>query len=424
MNRFLMEDWLNEEEVAQTMGQPDGPSLTSPEVDPNSPQDMMPDGPNPNDDMSNNDLDVTQDPDMPDMPEEGEEYKDFETWKNNYFKESIKNDFNALTDMLNQVRDRKLNAYQKKFVDDNLNIQLLKHNSNIDRASREIRKSIKQELDKSNPTTSVLNHITTVLDSDFVLNNIFIKINGYGGLKSDLHRKYIAALVGAAQVGSGANTEDIIINDNEYSIMISTRYNAKWGDVYIGNWSLKEDDPQRYLSEPEQKRLQEGSPEEKDVLRKRIVMESIAKQFETRGFLITVPGEDGTMYHLAWDIADSLRAAYMQGTLVVKTRQSDNSEAFITDDGQIIPFMDLSVHFTKETGKQTPDGKPEKEELDFLERKNGALFLTANLNTIKLAANALQGAVFKETPYNGNPSDLKVQERCIYSAHDLLMKQC
>jgi hypothetical protein len=52
------------------------------------------------------------------------------------------------------------------------------------------------------------------------------------------------------------------------------------------------------------------------------------------------------------------------------------------------------------------------------------LFLTADLNTIREASQSMQGIVFKETPYNGNPSDLQVLGRCIYSAHDLLMKQC
>jgi len=36
----------------------------------------------------------------------------------------------------------------------------------------------------------------------------------------------------------------------------------------------------------------------------------------------------------------------------------------------------------------------------------------------------MQGTDFKETPYQGNPSDLKALKKCVYSAHDMLMRQC
>jgi hypothetical protein len=86
--------------------------------------------------------------------------------------------------------------------------------------------------------------------------------------------------------------------------------------------------------------------------------------------------------------------------------------------------MDLDIYYTKETGEQNDNGSPEVEELPFIEKRNGMLFLTAELKTIKEAATSMQGIVFKETPYNGNPSDLQVLTRCIYSSYDLLMRQC
>jgi hypothetical protein len=203
---------------------------------------------------------------------------------------------------LNEVRDRDgLESYQRKFVEDNLNIQFLRQNSNIEKASREIRKLLKEQLDQNNPATSVVGHLVDVLATVPQLNNIFIKLNGYGNQKSDLHRKFIAALTGSVQVGSGANNADIIFNERQYSIMMSTRFNAEWGNVSIGNWSLKEDDPSRYLSEPELKRLAEGSPEEKDVLLRRVVVESLTDQFKQRAFVINVVGDDGTIYCLGCD---------------------------------------------------------------------------------------------------------------------------
>lgn len=440
-NKINLEAWLendtskqlNEVDFPPASAQPDPMGMQAPPDDPMMGQmapGAAPIGQNdPN--ISNmtqqipGDEDISNDPEFPDMPEERNTSGDFEVWKNEYFKESIKGDTHQLMDLLAQVKDAPgLMPHQKKFVRDNWNVQLIRQNSNVLEASKEIRKLLKQQLDQNNPATSVINHLSQVMEGDIMLNNIFIKMDGYGSLKMDLHRKYLAALLGAVQVGTGANTEDIVFNEREYSILISTRMNSRWGDVFIGDWTLREDDPQRHLSEPELQKLESGSPEEKEVLRRRVVLESIAKQFETRAFTITVIGEDGTLYHFGWDIAGSLRAAYSEGKLVVRTRQSDNSEAMIDDTGAIVPLIDLDIYYVRETGEQTPDGRPETEEIPFIEKRYGKLYLVAALDTIREATQTLQGAVFKEIPYMGNPTDLETLRNCVYSAHDLIMRQC
>jgi hypothetical protein len=256
------------------------------------------------------------------------------------------------------------------------------------------------------------------------LNSVFIKLKGLLGMKGDLHRKFISAIVGGVQVGTGGNNEDVIYNERDYSIRLSTRYNDKWGRLDIGKWSLKEDDTERYLTEPEQRRLEEGSPEEKDVLRRRIVVESISDVFKKRGFVINVVGEDGTIYTLGWDISGSLKNAYTSGKIIVKTIQSENSEAMIDDEGKITPYVDVKIKYTKETGEVDEDGKPVQEEHDFMERIDGILFLTAQFQILKEAASSFSGMVLKEIPYNGNPSDLRIIQRCVPSAPEILMRQC
>jgi len=428
MTNLKVQWWLEQEDIAPStspadpaagqsaMGDVSPMNPNMPQPDPNAPPEQEPEQEQPED--------ITQDPQVPEMPEE-KKSDDFETWKKNYFRESIKGDTQTLIDLLNQVRDREhLNSYQEKFIEDNFNIQLIRQNANVQKASNEVRKLIKDQLDQTMPATTVVNHLSDVLESNPLLVHSFIKVSGYGALKQDLHRKLISSLLGAVQVSSGTDSEDIIVNEREYSIQLSTRMNSRWGDVVLGNWSLHEDDPSRYLSEPEQKRLTEGSPEERDVLRRRIVMESISKQFQTRAFLINVVGDDGTTYALGWDLANCLRAAYTEGKLHVESVKAENSDALIDSSGNIVPLMDIKVSFVRETGRQTHEDKPETENVPFMERRNGLLFLSANLKTIKDAANALQGFVLKELPYNGNPSDLKVLKRCIYSAHDLLLRQC
>lgn len=367
--------------------------------------------------------DVSMDPQAPDMPEEKPQ-QDFEQWKNSYFKESLKGEVGKLIDLIQQVRDLDLEPYPRKFVEDNLQVCFLRQHANIDKASKDIRKLIKDNLDQNNPSVSLVNHIDNTLKSMPELNNVFIKMKGLLGMKGDLHRKFVAAIIGGIQVGSGGNNEDVIYNEREYSIRISTRFNDRWGRVEIGKWSLREDDPERYLTEPEQRRMQEGSPEEKDVLRRRVVMEAIAEAFKRRAFVIHSVGVDGTVYAMGWDVAGSLRAAYQEGKLIVKTITTDNSEAMIDDNGTITPYVDIQIKYISETGGVDENGKPMKEEHDFMERIDGMLFLTADIEILREASTSFTGIVLKETPYSGNPSDLKVLQRCVPNATEILMRQC
>lgn len=433
MKNYNVEDWLVEFDIPAAAANPDAP-VGPPTGNPDFADEMSkadgsidPQMQDPNQ-MQNQETeqppeDVSNDPQFPDMPEEKEDV-DFEVWKSNYFKETTKGNANELLDMINPVREKdNLQPYQRKFVEDNYNIQLIRLNSNISDASKLVRKNIREQLDKNNPATSIVNHVANVLDTMPHLNNTFIKMMGYTGNKGELHRKFIAAITGSVQVSSSPDKENIIFNEKDYSVKMPTRLNSEWGDVALGSWSLKEDDPERYLSEPELARLTEGSPEERDVLRRRVVVESIAKQFEEQAFIINVVGEDGTIYYLGWDLSNALRGAYTDGKLVVKTNKSDNSEAIINDEGIIVPMVDLKIYFTKETGEANQEG-PVLEEIEFMSKKNGMLFLTASMVVIKEAASVFQGTEFKEVPYQGNPSELKSIRRCVYSAHDMLMRQC
>ena len=369
--------------------------------------------------------DVSEDPKSPDMPEDTDKGdEDFEVWKDKFLREAIKGDAGKLIDLIHQVRDGDLDSYPRKFVEDNLQILFLRQNANIQKCSDEIRKLIKQELDKNNPAVSLVNHISTTLQKAPELTPIFIKLKGLLGMKGDLHRKFIASLIGGLQVGSGGNLEDIIYNERDFSIRLSTRFNDKWGRVEIGKWSMREDDPKKFLSEPEMKRLDDGSPEEKDVLRKRICLEALAESFKKRAFIINVVNEDGTVYTLGWDFSNCIRNAYEEGKLIIKLSKIENSEAMLTDDGEIMSYVDIKIKYAKESGELDDEGNPAMEELDFMERIDGIMFLTANFETVKEAVGNMQGIVLKEEPYKGNPSELKSLQRCVPNSSEILLRQC
>lgn len=434
-NRINEQEWLDGEQIVEFDnltaggGQPDMAAGGPPMSQPGSPGDPMGDGdppPDPNQmSMDQQPEDMTDDPPYPDMPPEGESKSDdFEMWKMKYVKESIKGDPRQLNQMILQIRDRELQPNERRFVEENLDINFLRQNASVFQASQEIRKLIKKDFDRTNPGESVITHITSILDQHPQINEVFLKCSGIHGGKGAYHRLFIAALLGAVQVGSGANNEDLIFEEMDYSIRFSTRFNSKWGDVALGRWILKEDDPERYLKDVEIQRLDGGSPEEKDVLRRRVIMESIAEQFIKRAFIINVVGEDGTVQHLGWDLGNCLKSAFLDGKLVVRTKDDDERAAFIDEEGSVIPIPKIAIYYIKEANGIDESGKAEIEEIEFMALREGMLFFTAQLDLVKEASVALQGMIYKETPWTGNPSDIFRVSRCVPSAPEVLLRQC
>lgn len=430
INRINESEWLSEQDIPAAGGQPDMGAGGPPMSQPGMPQDPMGTGnqqmePDPNQMSVDNppDEDISDDPVYPEMPEEEPE-DDFEIWKIKYVKESIKGDPNKLIDMLMKVRNRELDPYPEKFVEDNIDINFLRQNANIFNVSNEIRKLIKKDFDRTNPGTTLINHITYVLEQNPMLNEVFIKLSGLGGAKHDQHRKFIASLIGGVQVGSGGQNEDIVFEEADYSIRISTRFNAKWGDVNIGRWYLKEDDPDRFLKDAEMHRLEGGSPEERDVLRRRVIIESIADHFLERAFIINVVSPEGTVHHLGWDLGNCLKSAFLDGKLVVRTKDNDKKEAFIDEEGSIITVPKMDIYYIKESGELDEKGKMGVDEIEFISHRDGMLYLTAPLDLIKESSVSLQGMMFKETIWHGNPADLERLKRCVPSSSETLLRQC
>jgi hypothetical protein len=391
----------------------------APQEQPSQDQDRKEQQPQP---QGKEDQDVENDPKHPDMPEQKDD-KDFEDWRNEFFKSSIKGESQELVDACKKVRDEDLDPTQRKFVEDNLQISWFRQDPNIDKLSKEVRRLLKQQIDKNYPSTSLMQHMVNSMDKQPTIYEAFYKLPGFYGMKGDLHRKLIAAILGAVQIGGGGSREDLVFNEKDYSINISTRFSTEWGEISMGKWGVQVDDPERFLEEPELARLKDGAPEERTVLRHRIVLSSIAERFKTRAFLMNVVNPDGSIHCLAWDMGDSLMSGYRDGKLVVRTKSSEAAEAIIDDDGNVIPITDLTIRYVKETGKRDDTGAPYKHEVEFMERINGMLYLTADVETIREMSN-MQGVYFHEIPFNGNPSDLRGFQRCVPSLTELLMRKC
>ena len=362
-------------------------------------------------------------PIAPDMPQD-KENQNFEAWRNGFFRELTVNNTPKLLQMLQNVRNDNLEPYQRKFVEDNLQVQLLRQQANINKASEEILKNIKNELDPNNPSVSMTNYMVNVLQNAPELLQVYLKLYGLYGIKGDLHRKYIASLLCAAQVGTGASNEDLIFNTKKYSIKISTRFANKFGSIELGKWTLKANDAESYLSDSELEMLTSGAPQERDVLRKRIIIESMANHFKKRAYLINSVDQDGTIYFMGFDLSNALKDGYDAGKLNIKIFQGETSPASINAKGEIVELYNISVVYQKETGEVDRSGMPVYEELPFIHQVDDQLILTADRETLKQAAFNIQGINFKQIPFSGNPSDVDKIIQCVPSAPEILMRNC
>lgn len=429
-------EWLDEKlkvefDIPPAGGQPDTGGFGPPMSEPGMPGDPMGTGnqqmPTPSNEPNLDDADsddISQDPQFPEMPDEQESYEDdFEQWKEKFISESKKGDPMRLLDLLDMIKDRELEAQSRKFVDDNLDINYIRQNPLVYQPSAKIRSLMKQDLDRNLPATSILRHITSVLEEVPLVSDMFVKLLGAGGGKQDLHRKFVASLIGGVQVGSGADNEDLIFQDSEYFVQISTRFNTKWGDVYIGSWSLIEGDPERFLKDSEIERLQGGSPEERDVLRRRVVIESIADKYKKRAFLITTVSTDATIYHLGMDLGNCLQSGFLDGRLVVRCQDSDTREIFVDDDGNVVQIPEVTIYYIRDV--DTP-GSIDRgtEEIEFIRCRQGQLFLSAHADLLIEVMSTLDGIVFKELPWRGNPTDFLKMSRCTPRADEILFRRC
>ncbi len=173
----------------------------------------------------------------------------------------------------------------------------------------------------------------------------------------------------------------------------------------------------------ERESLSEGSPEEKQVLRRKIIIKSVAETYRKRAFLIHVVTADGTTYMIGWDLGNSLMDAYKEGKIVVRGQENEAKEVLIGDDGEIIPVIDYSILFVKETGEVDDSGRPETEEVPFIQRRDSTLYLTADLDTLKIASAGMSGIFFNSVPYGGNPSDIKQLQKAVPGLYEILSKQ-
>lgn len=365
------------------------------------------------------------DPEYPDIEDDESAFSDkkedtFDDWKRKFEDSSKRGDPIEMQELLEPLRDRQLDPRQYKYVEDNHEIVILRQNGMISEASRMIRRMLKENLDQNLPATSLVRNLAVVLDQQPRLNECFIKILGAGAAKQDLHRKFLAGLIGAVQVGSGGDDEDLVYQTQSYNVQISTRFNMEWGHVILGFWNLNQKDPERFLKENELKRMQSGSPEERNILRKRLVVESIAEKYRYRSFFVTTVNERATIYHVGMDLGNLIISGFLSGRLSVEFDERDNREIYIDAAGKSFQIPDININYVRDVNSQPAFNA--RESLPFFVQSSGMIKLVADEKLLIEAMSTLEGLVFKEVPWTGNPNELTGLLRSHPSVNEIISR--
>src|SRR5690606_9769900 len=141
-----------------------------------------------------------------------------------------------------------LSSSQRKFLDDNWEIQRLRTDPVFRDGSKMFFKKIRETFDKNSPSASYVAALADVVGAYPTMRAVMYKLTGYSGMKVELHRKFIAALLGAVQISSNPESSQLITGDKDTRASITTRMATVFGECPIGTWSLKTDDVERFLS--------------------------------------------------------------------------------------------------------------------------------------------------------------------------------
>jgi hypothetical protein len=110
---------------------------------------------------------------------------------------------------------------------------------------------------------------------------------------------------------------------------------------------------------------------------------------------------------------------------VVKTQAGRGPPGDDHPDGKIVPFMDVKIMYSKDTGDQDEDGKPDEGLPGIPDVAGRAAIPDRDPRYRPGRGDSFgQGIVFKEVPYQGNPTDLKTLKRCVPSTFEILNRRC
>ena len=342
-----------------------------------------------------------------------------------------------------------LTPSRRRFIDDNLSVASMLLEASVADFSRKFKTKIKA----AGSFSEAWDDVGSILESNRDLGEAFFKLGRLGAARADAARKLIAALASGAQIGSGGDGPDIIIptEKNGKGVWLGIKAGVNWSNIEIARWQLSADDPGRYLDEVEAQRLENGSPEERAVIRKRLVVESVSAALSDYEVLIIVANPDGTWEELCFTPSTFIKDAFQQGTVTVIEIQDDGSGSSFTSDGKIAscvrfgfvfvetqpaPFSSPVEYLATEQAEPeppstdepepTPEAAPEEPQPigTFIEQRGDRLVLSLPPGGAARLAEA--ASMFYASRTWTAPDDVSKLRAyyCVPDARDVLFKRC
>lgn len=262
------------------------------------------------------------------------------------------------------------------------------------------------------------------------ITNSIIKLPNFYSLKNEMFRKIICALCNGVQISSGGTLEDIFIPifKNGSGLKVCTRSATSFGNIEIGKWNPQFNDPELFLSKPELNKLQTGSPEEKDVLRKRIIIESISNKFNDRLYIIVIVNQNnGIRKEIGINFDSLLKSGWQNGILSPEFHAGvGQGDAALTVNGEFIDLQIIGINYIKTNSDELDEeGLPVKEKIEFAIQKDGRLYITIKEEDFNSFVQDISDGVFySEKPFDKDQKQLKDIMLCTPDIKEILLKKC
>jgi hypothetical protein len=168
------------------------------------------------------------------------------------------------------------------------------------------------------------------------------RISALGGNRGNAWRQLIAAMCGGVIVPGPVGSEvhiPIGRKKNAESLILRPQAYLGWGAIDLGRVIITSDSSREYLGSEEQSKLIGGAPEEKRVLRNRMVIEAICDQLGNGIYAILVVSEEGP-WQTAYFDSEMFREAYEAGILtVIEPHTEPGSTIAFNSDGEPVELV-------------------------------------------------------------------------------------
>ena len=334
-------------------------------------------------------------------------------------------DEEAMDKLMGLRGQENIKPLDRKFIEDNLAVLSLAEDTNL----AEVREAIKKLANKDEGTM-----VSSLLDEEInksdTLKQVLIKMSNFGASKADMFRKVFACCVSGVQIGFGGTSPDIekpkkVKKGEEPATeepeTYSTRCYSKFGTIEVGDWMPKPDDPEKFLTEEELARFRgEGSPNEQEALRQRIIIDSMIERFSGRDFVVLVSNyETGKCTLIQLNFVTFVKEGYTTGKIVPKISTDATTTASISTNGEWIPLSDIDLVYLKE------DIEGKIDELPFVKCTDSKIYLViSEYDFVSLSTDVSSGVFFQEYTYEADVESLRTIQRCVPDIKEMLLRKC